>query len=130
MFDEVDEGDFKQVTSLLVAHGVEPVEAQRYVCSAVKGKSTSRPPTGFVELCGQGGLANRPTLPWPQRAGVGGARPPHVQARWRMLGLDPQGGQAVGPSPSPRAATHVGNCCTAMYGVLTLEPQPYLPEDA
>ena len=56
VFNGLDEGDFKDVVSLLVAHGVEHLDAQRYVCSLVKGKSPNEPAT-FFEMYGQGGLS-------------------------------------------------------------------------
>ena len=36
VLDGADESDFTKVVSLLVAHGVEPADAQRYVCGVVK----------------------------------------------------------------------------------------------
>ena len=59
VFDEFSESDFGQVINLLVAHGVEHLDAQRYLTSIVhasKSKSSANGPTEFFELYGQGGL--------------------------------------------------------------------------
>ena len=41
---------------MLMASGVEPVEAQRYVLNVVKSKSGAENPVEFFEVYGQGGL--------------------------------------------------------------------------
>ena len=56
VFEDLDENEFSQVVTLLVSHGVDEVDAQRFVCSAVKGQSQNEP-TGFFELYGRGGLS-------------------------------------------------------------------------
>ena len=57
MFEGLDQHDFSDVVSMLMAHGVNAIEAQRYVCSIVKADSGSESnPIGFYELYGQGGL--------------------------------------------------------------------------
>ena len=44
-------------TDCLVAHGVGHVDAQRFVCNAIKGRDHKDPPTGIFELYGRGGLS-------------------------------------------------------------------------
>ena len=56
VFDGMNESDFSDVVNMLLAHGVEPVEAQRYVTSVVKAKRDDKQPTGFFEVYGQGSL--------------------------------------------------------------------------
>ena len=51
--EDLDESDFRTVTSLLVHHGVEPVEAQRFVTSTVRAHNKK----SFFEMYGQGGLS-------------------------------------------------------------------------
>ena len=57
VFDGADENDFKSVVTMLVAHGVQVVDAQRFVTSMVKGKPCNNDATGFFELYGRGGLS-------------------------------------------------------------------------
>ena len=56
MFDGLDEGDFANISNLLVAHGVEHLEAQRFPCNLVKSKGTSRESVDFFEVYSRGGL--------------------------------------------------------------------------
>ena len=57
VFDGFNERDFKHVANLLVAHGVEHLDATRYLTALIKQKTSPSPdPTSFFELYGQGGL--------------------------------------------------------------------------
>ena len=56
VFEDADENDFRDVVSLLISHGVEPIEAQRYVTSVVKPKPCDDASATFFEVYGQGGL--------------------------------------------------------------------------
>ena len=55
MLEDLIGGNFGEVVDLLVEHGVTPVDATRFVVSAV---TASRPPATFYEVYGQGGLTN------------------------------------------------------------------------
>ena len=57
VFEGAKEDDFSSVVTMLVGHGVQPIDAQRFVTSLVKGESGNEDATGFVELYGQGGLS-------------------------------------------------------------------------
>ena len=46
VFEDVDVGEFSDVVTLLVSCGVDEVEAQRFVVSAVKAEP-SKQPAGF-----------------------------------------------------------------------------------
>ena len=61
VYQDVDSKDFSMVVDMLMLHGVEATEANRYVCGVVR----SRNPVTFHEFYGRGGLCSeasrRPT---------------------------------------------------------------------
>ena len=61
VFEDTDANDFSDVVTLLISHGVDEVDAQRFVVAVVKGHSPDSQKTGVVELYGRGGLTKAAT---------------------------------------------------------------------
>ena len=75
-FEGVNEDDFSTVVTMLVEHGVEPIEAQRFVTALVKGTSANGDATGCFELYGQWGPNKGcQEVQGVECAGIGSARP-------------------------------------------------------